>query len=174
MTPEQIQETEFFQRHSRFALEVRQHIAASYFRDDVSNACLKCNSPLEAAFAAWWIAAVQTDPDRALLIEQQVPVCLSGAQYRLDFVVSVNPEGLYGSYLTADREPPRIAIELDGHEFHERTKEQVDLRNARDRALQINGWIVIHLSGSEFNRDPFGCVAQVLNDIRRVVHDALQ
>jgi hypothetical protein len=48
----------------------------------------------------------------------------------------------------------KIAVELDGHDFHERTKEQVKLRDRRDRVLQRHGWIVLHISGSELVREP--------------------
>lgn len=45
--------------------------------------------------------------------------------------------------------PFRIAVECDGHDFHERTKEQAQHDKRRDRELQKRGWIVFRFTGSE-------------------------
>jgi len=52
--------------------------------------------------------------------------------------------------------PLYVALEFDGHEFHERTKEQARRDKARDRGLQILGWRVLRFTGSEVWRDPVG------------------
>ena len=57
----------------------------------------------------------------------------------------------------------KIAVEVDGHDFHERTREQVVARNQRDRDLQADGWTVLHFSGSEIHRQPEECVRQVFD-----------
>lgn len=54
-----------------------------------------------------------------------------------------------------------LAIECDGHEFHEKTKEQVARDKARDRAITLRGVSVVRFSGSEIFRDADGCAAQV-------------
>ena len=71
-----------------------------------------------------------------------------------------------------------VAIELDGHEFHERTKEQVAYRNQRDRWLLANSWVVLHFSGSELHRQPVECVFhaarhanQLIVELRQAVID---
>jgi very-short-patch-repair endonuclease len=55
----------------------------------------------------------------------------------------------------------RIAIECDGHEFHERTKEQAEHDRSRDRALQADGWSVMRFTGRELHRDARKCAAEV-------------
>lgn len=55
----------------------------------------------------------------------------------------------------------RVAIECDGHEFHEKTKEQAAHDKARDRFLSTSGWTVLRFTGSEIHKDPFGCALQV-------------
>ena len=74
------------------------------------------------------------------------------------------PQAIYSRAHERGRaKQPKVAIELDGHDFHERTKEQVALRNERDRsAPQADGWTVLHFSGSELVRDPLKCVQSVL------------
>jgi very-short-patch-repair endonuclease len=66
-----------------------------------------------------------------------------------------------GSYYEHLKDRCRIAIELDGHDFHERTREQVIHRNKRDRDLQADGWLVWHVSGSEFNSSPESVVREI-------------
>lgn len=105
-------------------------------------------SPLEEAFFFCWHVVDRcggSDAGRTRL-RWQVPV----DGYRLDFQVVSDVPGF-----------PQIAIELDGHEFHERTKEQVALRNSRDRALTARGWKVFHISGSEFYADPHGVTSDI-------------
>jgi very-short-patch-repair endonuclease len=55
-----------------------------------------------------------------------------------------------------------LAVECDGHDFHERTKEQAARDRSRDRALQAAGYTVMRFTGSELYRDPMRCVREVL------------
>lgn len=55
----------------------------------------------------------------------------------------------------------RIALELDGHNFHQRTKEQVTRDYRRGRELARAGWIVIRFTGSEIYRDAGACALEV-------------
>jgi very-short-patch-repair endonuclease len=64
-------------------------------------------------------------------------------KYRLDFALYVRGD-LYD-------------IELDGHEFHERTKEQAQRDKSRDRELTSSGWRVLRFTGSEIHRDVKKC-----------------
>lgn len=61
----------------------------------------------------------------------------------------------------------RVAVELDGHEFHERNKKQAERDKSRDRAMQEEGWVVLRFTGSEVWRNPAGCVEQVLRFFRK-------
>lgn len=67
---------------------------------------------------------------------------------RIDFVV----EGLDGE---------RIAIECDGHDFHERTPEQAERDRSRDRALTLDGWTVLRFTGREIYRSAIQVVDAV-------------
>lgn len=46
----------------------------------------------------------------------------------------------------------KIAVECDGHDFHERTKEQAEHDKKRDRAMQKAGYYVFRFTGSEIFR----------------------
>lgn len=54
-----------------------------------------------------------------------------------------------------------LVIELDGHEFHERTKEQAKRDKSRDRLLTASGWRVLRFTGSEIWANASRCVEQV-------------
>lgn len=60
-----------------------------------------------------------------------------------------------------------LAVEVDGHEWHERTKEQAIRDRARARALTSRGWRVISFTGSEVYRDPDAAA----NEVIRVAKD---
>lgn len=71
--------------------------------------------------------------------------------YRLDFGIGI--------------EGTRVAVELDGHEWHEKTKEQAARDKRRDRILSTHGWLVLHFTGSEIFRDVRRCVKEVARTV---------
>lgn len=56
----------------------------------------------------------------------------------------------------------RIAVEADGHPWHERSPEQAARDRARDRALQRAGWMILRFTGTELVRDGEGCAREIL------------
>lgn len=125
----------------------------------ISQRVVKVESPLEALFCVWWWAYMkQMFQSDCLDLECQQDVCVSGQTFRLDFAIT--PASPKFDHLLAKWKP--IAVELDGHEFHERTKEQVQLRDRRDRALQLAGWQVLHYSFSEFTDAPLDVVSSIV------------
>lgn len=60
----------------------------------------------------------------------------------------------------------RLIIECDGHEFHERTKEQAERDRSRDRALTAKGFTVLRFTGREINRDALACAREVERFLR--------
>lgn len=55
-----------------------------------------------------------------------------------------------------------LVVECDGHEFHERTKEQAASDKARDRWFTQEGYRVIRFTGSEIWANPFTCAQQAI------------
>lgn len=100
-------------------------------------------SPIEARLAVHLACSFGTKT----AIFAQHEVATPNGNYRLDF--AVDPDG------------SKIAIECDGHEFHERTKEQAARDKSRDRALQAAGWRVLRFTGSEIFADPGKCASEV-------------
>jgi hypothetical protein len=119
-------------------------------------------SPIESWFWLTWRFLQQINPEaRCLEIVPQMPITLFGRSYRFDFVVLP---------FTRDKEHARrilderrvVVVELDGHEFHERTCVQVASRNQRDIDVQQTGFVVAHISGSELYRGAIVCAERVL------------
>lgn len=61
----------------------------------------------------------------------------------------------------------KIDIECDGHDFHERTKEQAARDRSRDRELTLDGWTVLRFTGSEIHKNVAMCAEQVFEAILR-------
>lgn len=126
-------------------------------------------SPLELAFYAWWHVMLDRRGDSDHLrgyVQREVTV--GEKSFRLDLAFEWQDSELETMAAKIGLPLPKVAIELDGHDFHERTKEQVAIRDARDRALLGAGWTVFHVSGSAFHRNPEECVWGVMLDVRGV------
>lgn len=86
-----------------------------------------------------------------LFVEHQVTV----EGYRVDFRL-----GAMATKEVWTLEKP-IIIECDGHNYHERTKEQAARDRSRDRALTNAGYSVLRFTGSEIFNDPTRCVDEI-------------
>jgi very-short-patch-repair endonuclease len=118
----------------------------------------KCGSPIEELFLAQCVCSgnfqwSRTDDSLVGSWEDLEPLSLFQqfieGRYRIDFAIT-----------TASG--PRVAIELDGHDWHERNKQQAERDKSRDRRLQELGWKVLRFTGSEVWRDATDCVNEVL------------
>lgn len=55
----------------------------------------------------------------------------------------------------------RLVVECDGHEFHDRTKQQAAYDRARDRELLRLGFTTVRFTGSEIVHGPDRCASEV-------------
>ncbi|HAM79574.1 endonuclease domain-containing protein [Ornithinibacillus bavariensis] len=90
-------------------------------------------------------------------VQEEVEIC--GKKYRLDFSI----ECIIGG------ERYKFAIECDGHDYHERTKEQALRDKSRDRNLISEGYIVIRFTGSEIWDRPVKCI----RELRDIIHNKI-
>ncbi len=102
-----------------------------------------CESPIEVKLVLAFLAKYP----RYFHVYTLIPQWACGP-YRADF------------YLESDMGKALI-VECDGHEFHERTKEQAAHDRKRDRWFLEHGHTVVRFTGSEIYRDPFGCAEQL-------------
>lgn len=75
--------------------------------------------------------------------------------YRIDFLV--------GALSSLDAKPEWAVVECDGHDFHEKTKEQARRDKKRDRHFTAKGYHVFRFTGSEIYHDPGACARQVVD-----------
>jgi very-short-patch-repair endonuclease len=134
--------------------------------DKLARVAKDTDSPIEAMFAAWFNASrdhlLSEGCSRfALTIRPQTWVEANGRNYFLDFSLEPQDPWLRDAFVDAGLSM-RVGLELDGHAFHERTKEQVADRNRRDRDLSSAGWLILHFSGSELHANPILAVVEVL------------
>jgi very-short-patch-repair endonuclease len=55
-----------------------------------------------------------------------------------------------------------ILLECDGHDFHERTKEQAAHDRRRDLLAQQDGFSILRFTGSQIHKDLYGCIYDVM------------
>jgi hypothetical protein len=94
-------------------------------------------SPIEAQFMAAW---QRHFPHLPLVTEFPV----YNGRYRIDFA----------------HPPTKVAVELDGYDYHNDRNTFTNDRQ-RDRALQRDGWRVLHFSGREIYQNVDACVHEV-------------
>lgn len=74
--------------------------------------------------------------------------------YSQDFNIYFQTQQKIDNYIvdflvTSDFSKEKIIIECDGHDFHEKTKEQAQHDKERDRFLTSKGYIILRYTGSE-------------------------
>lgn len=162
--------SEFVLSHVRDAADWSSAMIRSHLAEHMPAFQVLCESPIEAIFVMWWVAVRRfvravfvPHPQRFMWTARfQVPVTARGNNYRLDIVIEHDDDARTQRLEALGFRGGRIAVELDGHDFHERTKEQVTLRNQRDRDLAAEGWRVLHFSGSEVVNRRYECAWEVL------------
>lgn len=68
----------------------------------------------------------------------------------------------------------KVAIECDGHDFHEKTKEQAARDKSRDRAITAEGYALLRFTGSEIWANALGCAEEALSIAKRQLSDAAE
>jgi very-short-patch-repair endonuclease len=102
------------------------------------------------------------------------------AKYRVDFLLTLvvrmisidyveYPPGVVGHEDAQGRVVKELVVECDGHDFHDRTKQQASRDRARDRELQLRDLAVVRFTGSDIFRDPFRCADQALDVLQAQV-----
>jgi very-short-patch-repair endonuclease len=61
----------------------------------------------------------------------------------------------------------KLAVECDGHEWHDRNKQQATRDKRRDRVAARLGWLVQRFTGSELNESAAQCAFEILDEIMR-------
>jgi very-short-patch-repair endonuclease len=99
------------------------------------------------SFVFWYNA------NRYELTPQHIDMSMS-KRYRADFVLDV---------FYYDKMLCQIVLEIDGHDYHNLTKEQAQRDRTRDREFARNGYVVLRFTGSEAFVKPVECWQEILD-----------
>ena len=155
-----------------------------YVWGDFERAVVKCQSPIEipmlialTVYGKDLIGSVsylvdgikwgdRDDYGDVLSIQPQAQI----GEHRVDFLLTLKVGLPDFSNYTESKDGTKIpgfmtvskqmVVECDGHDFHDRTKEQARNDKARDRTLQSVGYRVFRYTGSEIWEDVFACAKQ--------------
>lgn len=133
----------------RRTLEAAQDI----YEFHTSRLLSEAQSPIEELFL---IGLVVESDGNDLLIKPQHQI----GPYRVDVLLEWWDSGFDQENQTPHGE---VIVELDGHDFHERTKAQAAADKSRDRYLTGEQYRVIRFTGSEVYADPFGCARNAIH-----------
>jgi very-short-patch-repair endonuclease len=158
-------------RVAQFISECAQHYAVR-FEEECYHAIEKCESPIESLLLTALILESKDQPfttvhiemgdfperpdfDEAAFVFPQVRI----GSYRVDFAI-------WDASLPFSIAAPRVmVVECDGHDFHERTKEQARRDKQRDRYLTSHGYKVLRFTGSEIWADPGACAQEIISEL---------
>lgn len=137
---------------TRIGKDLEREIRAATDRHEI-------RSPIEAIFLIEW-KAMRVGETYELRLAPQRPVVTDRGRFSVDFLVtSMRDESL------------NLAIELDGHDFHEKTKKQAASDRARERAIIRQGLTVLRFTGAEIFRSARSCITEVLQHAGRLPPD---
>jgi very-short-patch-repair endonuclease len=142
------------------------------FRAQVRYACRRCESPIEELFAAAIVlhasgarimgvdlilteGAFDRDTRSTQAPGTNVYFQADIGAYRVDFLFDDLHDG----------KRRLLVVELDGHDWHERTKSQATRDKKRDRALVAAGYRILRFTGSETFAAPGECLNEVIDAI---------
>ena len=118
-------------------------------------------SPIEQIFIMEWKFS-NIEDKLHLRLKPQTPIETDKGVFKIDFIV-IDENGGDNKFI--------IAIELDGHDFHEKTKLQVEKDKKRERAIVRKGIYVLRFSGSEIIKDARGCIKEITGYLEKEYAD---
>lgn len=136
------------------------HVYGAYKEEEFSSflkdLCSETQSPIEQKFLLGFTLCLiansleldvgPLDPEKSL--ELRLAIQYPVEKYRADFAIQ------HGNTV--------VIVELDGHQWHERTAQERRYEKARDRRFTALGYKVLHFTGSEVNADPYSAGAEAL------------
>ena len=135
-------------------LESAKRRAADRFVDDFRSIVdtKEITSPIEQLFLMEWkLMGVESKHD--VILDPQALLESPIGTFQLDFIVRSKSDG---------SSRMRIGIEIDGHDFHEKTKEQATKDKRRERAIVASGVRILRFTGSEVFNHTRKCVQEVI------------
>lgn len=126
-----------------------------------------CDSPIEQLyFLALKNSCIYENID--LTIETQKEIYANGKKYKVDFYITASElfSLVKNDKHTIYSREVNLCVECDGHNFHEKTKEQVSKDKSRERDIMSKGLNLIRFSGSEIYTKSNKCAIQTLKILK--------
>lgn len=127
--------------------------------------CEYIESPIEQIFITAFELYMKLNNKEFIMLFSQMPIKIGKKKYVADFYFEKD------KYINCFNTNKRIIIECDGHEFHQKTKEQVKRDNEREYALKMAGYEIIRFSGSQIYNEPFKCAEDTYNYIIKSIEE---
>ncbi len=125
-------------------------------------------SPIEQIFITAFNLYCEYSKNQKIFLFSQEPVICNKKKYYLDF--EFHSADYLEHLLLGDKiknEDFKLAIECDGYEFHQKTKEQVQHDNEREYDLKMAGYEVLRFSGTQIYNNPLKCAEDTYNYIMK-------
>lgn len=124
-----------------------------------------CKSPIEMLF--------KFALNLLLFTESCKDTFFTGVEVKNQYLITANNKRYYADFVlshsNADMEKSKmLVVECDGHEFHEKTKEQVANDNKRDYNIKSAGYDILHFSGSQIFNNPLACADDAINYLKSI------
>lgn len=145
---------------------VKQRIYPEFWNDE------SIKSPIEQIFITAFEFYCRLENKKRIFLFPQKEVIYNNKKYYIDFEFEAD------DYLTSlifedklKNKNFKLAIECDGYEFHQKTKEQVQHDNEREYNLKMAGYEVLRFSGIQIYNNPLKCVEDTYNYIIKRVEE---
>jgi very-short-patch-repair endonuclease len=113
-------------------------------------------SPIEQIFLMEWKYSKAEERFNVKIIPRE-KINTTGGTFEIDFLIKSSD----------DQTKLKLAIELDGHEFHEKTKEQVIKDKRKERAIISSGFPILRFSGAEIVRNVRACIEEIISYLEK-------
>jgi very-short-patch-repair endonuclease len=135
----------------------------------------RCQSPIEEALLAGLCLFSAVCPESFCFSkkpvvwplsssDQEVPVKVymqaAIGQFAADFLICIKEN--------QNSDLQYLVVECDGHQFHERTKEQAARDRSRDRWMVGKNIVVVRFTGSEIWADPFQIAREIYGLVSKI------
>lgn len=145
---------------SKVEEQINENINIYY--NQLKESLINCESPIEQMLSLELESlhldnSIYFNPNLEIIgFDKQCEIECNKNKYRVDILIPVIfYRKIYKCFI----------IECDGHEFHQKNKEQVKKDNIRQRDIEMSGYKIIRFSGSEIYNDAYGCALEILKII---------
>lgn len=174
LEPEQDEQMNELHRVAMKAV-VARHVA--FLSNDLEIGLQQCASPIERVmlYALYLVAYEYADSVSIRALNTSFGGSLAGwgieiepqariGTHRVDFLLRCwHSTEVAAQHPNTPHADSALIVECDGHEWHERTKEQAARDRKRDRTLQSAGYRVFRYTGSEIWRDVFPAAEEAVS-----------